>query len=160
MKKLKSDVKALEGIIKIEKRYADGRTELVLEKENLITMAAKLAVLAPVYTSSTPPDPVNKLTVGIGGTVDPNGLYPKAVTSTLTNLFSPLTSVVTSYVLNPAVPSVTFIADLDQGSGNGSLITEAGLFKNSGAMFNIKTFPGIPKTSEFSLHFEWTIKIS
>jgi hypothetical protein len=155
-----NNVKALEGIIKIEKRYADGTKEVVLEKENLITLAAKLAILSSIFSSTSTPDPVATLRVGTGGTVDPEGLYPKAVSSTITGLYTPLTTAVVSYVLNSSVPSVTFIADLDQGSGNGSLITEAGLFKQSGTIFNIKTFPGIAKTSEFSLHFEWTIKIA
>jgi hypothetical protein len=156
----KNDAKTLDGVIRIERHYPNGDVELVIEKENLITLPAKLDLLTSLYSPSVIPDPIYQLKVGTGGTVDPEGFYPKAVNSSLTDLFTPLTSVNLSYIINASVPSVTFIADLDQGSGNGYLITEAGLFKTSAKMFNIKTFPGIPKTSEFSLHFEWTIKIA
>lgn len=156
----KTAVEVLEGVLRAEKHYADGTKELVFEEKNLITLASKVAILIPIYSTVTLTDPVITLKVGTGGTVDPEGFYPKSVSPSATDLYSPLTSITTLFVLNAAVPSVTFIADLDQGSGNGFLITEAGLFKTSGNIFNIKTFPGIPKTSEFSLHFEWTIKIA
>jgi len=151
---------SLSGVLSISKIYSDGKKETVFTEENLITLIAKQRVLASVYQSTLVADPVIQLKVGIGGTVDPGGLYPKNLLPTIQDLFTPLMTVTTSYVEDLTVPSVTFIADLDQGSGNNQLITEAGLFKQSGLIFNIKTFPGIPKTSEFSLHFEWTIKIA
>lgn len=158
--KLKSTTKALEGVLLIQKVYADGSKSTVMEEENLITLIAKQQLLNSLYMAAFTSDPITRLRVGTGGSVDPEGLYPKAVSSSVTALYNQLTSVTCSYTVNNSVPSVTFIADLSQGEGNGSLITEAGLFKQSGAIFNIKTFPGIPKTSEFSLHFEWTIKIA
>lgn len=160
MIKLKSDLKTMEGILLAQKVFPDGSKEIVFEEENLIMLPSKQYMLSTCYLSSGTFDPVNTLRVGTGGTVDPKGLYPKSVTQTLNTLFNPLLSVPVSYTVNHAIPSVTFIADLDQGMGNDQLITEAGLFREQGSMFNIKTFPGIPKTSEFSLHFEWTIKIA
>jgi hypothetical protein len=50
------------------------------------------------------------------------------------------------------------LADVDQTQANGSQLTEAGLFKASGAIFNVKNHPGINKTSEFSVHYSWSIK--
>ncbi|MNK27648.1 hypothetical protein D3C87_460100 [compost metagenome] len=154
----------LEGILKAEKVYwnngVEARRELCFEKKNLITLTAKQVMLGSIYLIGQTSDPITSLKIGTGGTIDPEGLFPKPVSQTMTDLFTPLLSVATSYTLNNAVPSVTFIADVDQGTANGSLITEAGLFKASNSMFNIKTFPGIPKTSEFSIHFEWTIKLA
>ncbi len=158
--KFNTDVPLL-GQLSITKVYPNGYKKVVFEdKPNLITLAAKRIILNTIYATSLTPDPINNLAVGISGTIDPEGLYPKTPLSSATGLYSSLLSVATSYVEDLTVPSVTFIADLDQGQGNNQLITEAGLFKTSGAMFNIKTFPGIPKTSEFSLHFAWTIKIA
>jgi hypothetical protein len=157
---LLSTTEPLEGILLIQKVYAGGEKETIFEKKNLITVLGKQQMLLPLYSASLTPDPITTLKVGTGGTIDPAGLYPKTVASSLTNLYTTLMNVTCSYTLNTAVPSITFISDLNQGDANGSLITEAGLFKQSGAMFNIKTFPGIAKSSEFALHFEWTIKIA
>jgi hypothetical protein len=158
--KLKSKLETLEGTLLVQKIYKDGSIETVVNDPNMIMLSSKQYILSTCYATSGTFDPINTLKVGVGGTVDPDGLYPKAVTQNLLTLFNTLLTVSTSYTVNNTVPSVTFISDLDQGTGNGSLITEAGLFRQSGVMFNIKTFPGIPKTSEFSLHFEWTIKIA
>ena len=57
------------------------------------------------------------------------------------------------------VPSITLLANIDNGVGNGSFINEAGFFSASGRMFNIKVFPGILKDSSFSLNLEWVIKM-
>lgn len=150
----------LEGILRAERWYPDGTKELVFEKKNLIVLTAKQVLLSTLYVPNQLSDPIVNLTVGTGGCIDPEGLYPKPISQAMTSLFTPLLNVPTSYTINAAAPSVTFIADIDQGTANGQLITEAGLYKSSGNMFNIRTFPGIPKTSEFSIHFEWVIQMS
>lgn len=150
----------LEGTLKAEKVYADGSTELIFEKKNLIVLTAKQVLLSSLYVPNQLSDPIVNLKIGTGGCIDPQGLYPKPISQAMTSLFTPLLNVATSYTINSAAPSVTFIADIDQGTANGQLITEAGLYKSSGNIFNLKTFPGIPKTSEFSIHFEWTIQMS
>ena len=150
----------LQGTLKAEKVFADGSRELVFEQKNLIVLTAKQVLLSSLYVSNQLSDPVINLKIGTGGCIDPQGLYPKPISAAMTSLFTPLLNITTSYTINNAEPSVTFIADVDQGTANGQLITEAGLYKASGNMFNIKTFPGIPKTSEFSIHFEWTIEMS
>lgn len=149
----------LQGILSIYKITPE-TSKLVFSEENLITLASKQYLLSGLYTSNLLSDPINQLKVGTGGSIDPQGLFPRTEDPNWSNLTTPLLAVSTTYTTNTAVPSVTFLADLDQGTGNGSLITEAGLFKVSGGMFNIKCFPGIPKTSEFALHFEWTIKFA
>ncbi len=149
----------LEGILRIEKRYADKPAEEIYHEKNLIVLAGKQYILSALYSTGTF-NRINSLHVGIGGTIDPEGKYVKQTNTGLTNLYTPLLTVPVAYVQNTTTPSTTFVSDLDQATGNGSLITEAGLFQVDGTMFNIKTFPGIPKTSEFSLHFEWTVKVA
>ena len=150
----------LEGILRVYKVYGDGTKELAFEKKNLIVLTAKQFLLSSLYVPNQLSNPITSLKIGTGGCIDPEGLYPKPISQAMTSLFTPLLNVSTSYTINSAAPSVTFIADVDQGTANGQLITEAGLYKSSGSIFNIKTFPGIPKTSEFSIHFEWTIQMS
>lgn len=41
---------------------------------------------------------------------------------------------------------------------NGYNISEVALYRESGDMFNIKTFASIPKSSSFSIQFIWTIR--
>jgi hypothetical protein len=149
----------LRGDLKAELVYAD-HTEIAFEKKNLITLSAKQVILASLYLSNQTSDPIISLQVGTGGCIDPQGMYPKPINQNLTSLFTPLLTVSTSYTLNTATPSVTFLATVDQGTANGSLITEAGLYKASNNIFNILTFPGINKTSEFSINFSWTITLA
>lgn len=148
------------GIFKISKVYPSGKNEVIYDEENVITLARKQFILSGIYLPAIVSDQVNRFRVGTGGTIDPEGLFPKTEDSSRTDLYTPLLTVSVTYVLNTSVPSVTFLADLDQSQGNGSLINEAGLITAGGSLFNIKTFPAIPKSTEFSLHTEWTIKIA
>lgn len=113
-----------------------------------------------LYLAGITSDPITTLKAGIGGSIDPQGEFPKTVSKNLTSLYSSLITAPTSYTVNNSLPSVTFIADISESQAVGQLINEAGLFTAGGTMFNIKTFPGIPKTSEFSIHIEWTIDFS
>lgn len=148
----------VEGQLAAWKTFEDGSRELIFDKKNLIIRLAKLYLLSSLWDGTVLADPVVTFKVGTGGAIDPQGLYPKPEDPEQTNLITPLLSVATSYVVNPSEVKVTYLADLDNSEGNGALITEAGLFKQSGLIFNVKNFPGIPKTSEFGLHFEWSVK--
>lgn len=150
----------LEGTLLAQKIYPDGTKETCWKETNLIMLPAKQRMLSLIYqTSPVSVDPISTLKVGTGGSIDSLGLYPKSPTQDMTNLYTYLLGVPVTFLVDNTVPMVTYIADLDQGTGNGNLITEAGLFTTQANMFNIKVFPGIPKTSEFNLHFEWTIKL-
>lgn len=153
-------VYAIDGILSASKVFSDGRVEPIFVEQNLIVLSAKQYMLSSIYNAGFTLNVINRLQVGTGGTVDPEGLYPKSVSQSLTTLFTPLLSVNTYTTTDSTVPSVTFIADINQSTGNGSLITEAGLLFANNSLFNIKTFPGIPKTADFSIHFEWTIKVA
>lgn len=148
---------SIEGWLKITKVYED-RSEVVFDRKNLITKAAKQFLLTALFLNNVVSDPIKTLHAGIGGAIDPNGLYPKNEDPLATGLSNEIISVPVAYTTDLNEISVTFLADIDQTQANGQLITEAGLFKDSGDIFNIKNHPGILKTSEFSIHYEWRIK--
>lgn len=152
--------KQLKGTLSAELVFEDGTVVKAMQKKNLITLTAKQNLLQMIYLSGQTSDPVNKLWIGTGGCIDPQGMYPKAINQTLTSLYTPLLNVPTSFTLTPSVPSVTFLATIDQGTGNGQNITEAALYTAGGTMFNILTFPAIPKTSQFSINFSWEIELA
>lgn len=88
------------------------------------------------------------------------GLFPRQEDPAQVDLIAPVATLPVTYTLDLTIPSVTFLADADQSTANGLLLTEAGLFKASGSIFNVKNHPGIPKTSDFGVHYVWTIKYS
>lgn len=139
-------------------KYADGRIVNFFEEKNLITTPSKQFLLSGLYLAGIVSDPITQFRVGTGGAIDPQGLYPKQEDPVQSGLIAQVYSTPTAYVVGSSDVSITYLADVDQSSANGMLITEAGLFKASGLIFNVKNFPAIPKTSEFSIHFEWTIK--
>lgn len=147
------------GELEISLDYGKGKgREAIFKKKNLITKASKQFLLSGIYLPGIVSDQVTTLKVGTGGSVDPAGLYPKSEDPTQTGLITLLTSVPVVYTLDVASIAVTFLADMDQSMANGSLLTECGLFKASGAIFNIKNHPGIQKTSDFSVHYSWVIR--
>ena len=147
-----------QGVLSVSLVYPD-RVVPVLEKENLVVRGGKLRLLRTLYQGDAV-TPITTLRVGNGGTIDPNGQFPKTVTNDQSSLFSQVESVNVTYTVDEDYPSVTYIADIGPDLCNNILISEAGLFFGDGEMFNIKTFPGIPKTLDFSVHFEWTIRIN
>ena len=133
--------------------------DVVLDEKNVLTLQGKTRLLRTLYTGESNPV-ISQIRVGNGGTIDPEGRFPKPVTQDLSNLFNTVQSIPVTYTLDEDYPSVTYLADVDPTLCNGLLISEAGLFFGDDMMFNIKTFPGIPKTVDFSIHFEWTIRVS
>lgn len=156
--KLKDQL-TLTGVLKVDLVYKDKVVNHINEK-NLIVLNARQTMLSMLYLAGRISDPISSLKVGTGGSIDPQAEFPKTVTKGLTSLFNPLLTVTTSYTVDNSAPTVTFIADIPESEAAGQLINEAGLFTTAGNMFNIKTFPGIPKTTEFSIHLEWTIDLS
>lgn len=148
----------IEGEIGAWKVFPDGTREEIFYKKNLIVRLAKLHVLSALYDVNFIQDRVTTFKLGTGGSIDPEGRFPRPEDAEQTDLISPQISVSTSFVEYPLEVKVTYLADLDQSEGNGLKITEAGLFRESGKIFNVKNFPLVPKTSEFGLHFEWSIK--
>lgn len=156
--KIRSSWEMVEGELGIWKTFSDGTREEIFYKKNLIIRVAKLHLLSALYDPAFVQDRITTFKLGTGGSIDPEGRFPKPENADQTDLISPQISVATSYVEYPLDVKVTYLADLDQSEGNGLKINEAGLFKESGKIFNVKNFPAVPKTSEFGLHFEWSIK--
>lgn len=161
-----SDNLEFEGTIKIWRNYAGvipqgqkyfGPLAPDVSDENLIVLVPRQKLLSMIYLDNQVSDPIETLQVGTGGSIDPEALYPKPVDKSMGHLYNSILSVPTSYSVDNGLPSATFIADIAESQGVNQLINEAGLFTVAGTMFNIKTFPGIPKTSEFGIHIEWTI---
>lgn len=147
------------GDLSISLDYHQGKgKELFFEQKNLIMSNAKRFLLSGIYLAGVTSDPIIALKAGTGGCIDPQGLYPRTEDPDQTDLVSSIISVPTVYVLDNPNIICTFLADIDQSQANGQLITEAGLFKASGAIFNAKNHPGISKTSDFSIHYEWRIR--
>jgi hypothetical protein len=153
------DYITLSGTLKIDLVYKD-RVVPHLHEKNLIVMVARQTMLSMIYLDNRTSDPVKTLHIGTGGCIDPLSEFPKSVSKGLTALYNPLLSLPISYTVDNTIPQVTFIADVSEDQANGVLVNEAGLFTAGNNMFNIKTFPGVPKTSEFGIHFEWTIDLS
>lgn len=148
----------LEGSLGAWAVYPDGTKTQFFYEDNLIVKASKLYLLSSLWDGTVQADPIETFRIGTGGAIDPEGMFPKPENPNATGLVAPLLSVQASFVAYPDDVKVTYLADINQDTGNGYRITEAGLFKQSGLIFNVKNFPAIPKTSEFSLHFEWTIR--
>lgn len=148
----------LNGHLKIYKQFDDGIKELFFEEDNLIVKASKIFLLSGLYLGGIVSDPLNLLKVGIGGSLDPQGLYPRPEDPSQTDLISPIVSVATVSVPDNTNVAVTFLADVDKTQANGQLLTEVGLFRTTGAIFNVKNHPAISKTSDFTVHYEWVIK--
>lgn len=146
-----------EGFLKIYK-VQDGERELLVDEKNLIVDAAKAEHLRFLWDVSAVPDIVNSFKVGDGGSLDTEGLFPKTEDPLQTDLHSPLMTSTNITVATPTADSVLFTFDVLTSEANGTKINEVGLFKISGSIFNVKNFIAIPKTSAFSLHFEWIIR--
>lgn len=149
----------LKGHLSIYADYLNGERVKLFSDKNLIITSAKAALLSFLYNSSATPDPIQTLRVGTGGSIDPEGFFPKEENPDQLSLTSQQASLVTTYSTEIGQNKVTFLADLPTSMLNGVMITEAGLFKQSGGMFNLKNHPGIPKTNDFAIHYEWEIEI-
>jgi hypothetical protein len=149
------------GEVRIYKKFLDGSEELVLEEKNLIVNTGKQMLLGQIYYTTGSGNPLSYAKVGVGGAIDLAGLFLKTPTSDLTDLYYPINTIpIIQTASDPTVPSITLLAVVDNSIGNGSTINEAGFFAVDNSMFNIKTFPGVYKTSAFSLNLQWVIKIN
>lgn len=126
---------------------------------NKVVLSGLLRMLSPLFSTSGSSAVISTLGVGIGGTIDPEGRFPKPVDTTLTSLFSQAATVPVIATVDETYPKVTFVADIPNDSCVGLSINEAALFFSDGVMFNIKTFASVPKTADFGLHFSWTVRL-
>ena len=148
--------------VRISKVYRD-REEFHFEEDNLVVTTGKQIALHALYPTSLN-DSLNYAKVGNGGSTNPppggDGSLLKTPTIGLLDLYSPIARVgITKISEDMTVPSITLMANLDNSQANGYFVNEAGFFSGTNLMFNIKVFPGIQKTWEFSVNFQWTISV-
>lgn len=135
-----------------------GEVEVLLdENKNRLTNAGKLLMFSYLY-SSRQTDPITSIVIGNGGTSDAQGRIPRVVNGTETGLFHQTISVPVSYTVDNGNVAVIFYGNLDEASGNDANYSEAGLMTAGGVLFSIKTFVTVPKTSDFTLNFQWTLR--
>lgn len=154
---------AVAGFLSIDKIYLDGTRERILDNDpNVITRASKREHLSFLYDEKAKPNILTSFKIGSGGTYDVEGRKPKRPDPLRNDLYNPITTYNKSIHVTPSTPSdpqdyllVDFVLSPDEA--NGQMISEVGLFKKSGDMFNIKTFRAVPKVDSFSLQFWWRI---
>lgn len=158
-----------QGYLSVYKEFEDGTREMVVDNDpNVITYAARRHHLAFLHDASTPRDLLTSFKVGSGGAIgsDTGGntnIKVIAPSPKRNNLYTPINlvnkeiQIVTSDPLADEV-YIQILFTLSQDEANGLFINECGLFKDSGDMFNHKTFASIPKSESFSLIFDWKIR--
>lgn len=148
------------GYVKITLDYGDRKEVFYQESEkNIFTRASRLRLLQSLYVDGQVSDPIKTLKVGVGGSIDPDGLYPKVASISQTDLNDVVLEITATKSINEANLSVTYLADVDKSQCNGMLINEVGLFTELGMLSNVKNFVRIPKTADFAIHFEWTLRL-
>jgi hypothetical protein len=160
--KLNESSDVLEGFLIVDRIWNDGRTERLVEEKNLIVRAAKREHLSFLYDPNAKVNRIDSFKIGNGGCYDSLGRKPKRPDPTLNDLYNPIITYnrnlsITPSALTDAQDYITVDFVLGPAEANGENISEVGLFKESGDMFNIKTFRAVPKVDSFSLQFWWRI---
>lgn len=141
-----------------------GKSLTIFRETNLIMDTGKAYVLSSIHSNTFTPDILATFKVGTGGTITPGGSDVKTPQPNMTDLYAPITPAgnYNSSLPSPAVSldgkSVTFSFSIADAELTGQNINEAGMFHQSGALFNIKTFPSIAKSGGFSITFLWTVR--
>ena len=157
----KSDI--AEGFLTIEKIYLDGTRETILKDDpNVITRKSKREHLTFLFDKNAKPNIINAFKIGSGGTYDEAGRKPIRPDPNRNDLYNPITTYNKNIHITPSTPAdtqgflmVDFVLGPDEA--NDKFISEVGLFKENGDMFNLKTFRAVPKVDSFSLQFWWRI---
>lgn len=134
------------GEVRFTKKFADGRIELGIFK-NLVVTVGKSLLAKRLAGDST--EYITKLVFGTGST---------AANVTDTALVSPSSPAYNVTFAYPAANSVKFVASMAPGEGNGNTFTEMGLMTAAGTLFSrLVLQTPVVKTSEYALDIEWTI---
>lgn len=159
------------GYLSVYKQYTDGTREAVfVDDPNTIMFKARRHHLAFLYDTNVAQDILTSFKVGSGGAIgsDIGGNTNVRVLTpdpSRNNLYNPISLVNTEIqivpsdeVLLPKEVYLQILFTLSQDEGNGLFINECGLFKDSGDIFNHKTFASIAKNESFSLIFDWKLR--
>lgn len=145
------------GRVKVIKRYPTW-DEIAFEDDNLIVINGRRLFINQLYYTVGNGNPITFAKFGTGGALDSEGVFLKTPTPDMTDLYTPaFDAPVVKVSENLAIPSITLTGSLDNSTANGTYFNEAGFFAANGTMFNIKTFPRVLKTVNFSLNVTWEI---
>ena len=167
-----NDKVPMNGYLSIYKKFSDGSTECVLDNDpNTITLSSRRIHLQYLFDyENAPKDQLSFFKIGTGGAVgnDSQGNNNVLVITpdpTRNDLYKPIKGIMHDEVrMTPSSPSddtqvyLKIEFTLSQDEANGMKINECGLFKESGNMFNHKTFANIEKSESFSLIFDWKLR--
>ena len=161
----------LNGYLSIYKDFHNGTIEYVLKDDpNVITYNSRRKHLQYLFDyANAPKDELDFFKVGTGGAVgdDSQGNNNVKVINpnpTRNDLYSPINLANRSIAMTPSDPNdntqvyLQIIFSLAQDEANGLKINECGVFKESGDMFNHKTFNNVEKSDAFSLIFDWKLR--
>lgn len=137
------------GRVKIEALYGD-RAEVLYEGDNAVVNTGR-QILVTLLASGDGDAVIDRVGWGVG---------TAPVVPTDEGLTSPVFSNIQSYT-NPAFNQVRFVSVLDNTQGNGTTISELGLFAVDDTLF-ARFLPASPvaKTNAISLRATWTITIN
>lgn len=161
----------LNGYLTIYKDFNNGVREYVIKDDpNTITLASRRTHLQYLYDhANTPIDELATFRVGNGGAVGDdtqgnNNVVVLTPDPKRNDLFSPIALDNQNMNIHPSDPLdqtqvyLQILFTLTQDDANGHQINECGIFKDSGNMFNHKTFINIEKSEAFSLVFDWKLR--
>ena len=148
------------GSIDVSLEYKNGKKVKMATSNTILTIGRTMVVnLLIGDTGSYPSYFINRMTFGDNG-LD-GGSAPKIVTPNRTGLFGPV--VATKSAVSTANPDnltqAIFTSVLAYGDANGSMLSEMALLFNTGDYYSMVTFPGISKTSDMQITFNWAISL-
>ena len=168
---MKMEEKVVKGYLTVYKVFEDGTKEYVVKDDpNVITYKSRRDHLQYLYDyDNAPKDNLSTFKVGSGGAVgnDSQGNNNVMVINpdpSRNDLYKPISNIqYNDITITPSDPNDTqvYLAiefTLSQDEANGLKINECGIFKESGNMFNHKTFNSIEKSETFSLVFDWRLR--
>lgn len=166
------DKAGFNGYLTVYKLYPDGKRDYILKDDpNVITYESRRRHLQYLWDyDNIAKDNIVAFRVGDGGAVgdDTQGNANVKVIApdpTANDLYNHIAIGVDDIDIAPSDPvefpeqvSLRVRFTLPQDAANGYKINECGLFKESGDMFNHKTFISIEKSEAFSIIFDWNIR--
>jgi hypothetical protein len=140
-------------------QFSDGRTESI-EFNNSILRTGRIA-LAKSLGNMLDSDYdffISKMVFGNGGTAAGTNV-PKTVLADRTSLFG------TQVVVKPVIANldvnnnsqIIFTSVISYDEGNDFVLNEMALRMNNGELYSMATFPGVTKTSQMQLTWNWRL---
>ena len=159
----------MKGYLSIYKDFGTHKEFVLKDDPNTITMDSRRVHLQYLYDhANAPVDQLATFQIGSGGAIGDdtqgnNNVIVIPPDPTRSELYSQIALPEDSITILPSDANdnsrvyLQIIFSVSQDRANGNKINECGLFKESGLMFNHKTFSSIEKSEAFSLVFDWKL---